>query len=70
MLVIRKMAAVVHHDAVAADSVRNGDRNSGSGVLQSSSTVGQTHRRIRKAVRYTGAFVSRSTIKLMADIGS
>ena len=62
------MAAVVHHDAVAADSVRNGDRNSGSGVVQSASTVGQTHRRIRKAVRYIGTFVSRSTIKPTADI--
>ena len=45
------MAAVVHHDAVAAESVRNGDRTSGSGVGQSSPSVGQTHRRIRKAVR-------------------
>merc|ERR1712223_1928296 len=47
---IRKMAAVVTHDAVAADSVRNGDRNSGSGVGQSSSNIGPPHRRIRKAI--------------------
>merc|ERR1711894_690440 len=50
LLVIRKMAAVVTHDAVAADSVRNGDRNSGSGVGQSSSNIGPPHRRIRKAI--------------------
>ena len=63
------MAAVVHHDAVAAESVRNGDRNSGSGMGQSSTTVGQTHRRIRKAVRVQG-FWTNPIAKSKADIAS
>ena len=47
------MAAVVHHDGVTAENVRNGDRGkSGSGLSQSTASVGQqpTQRRIRKAV--------------------